>query len=122
MCFHSVGVTVGLSCLSVQECIIRTIDMIGKALHPLRLGNAYILKERDELVKGMLTYVTDGTLGLKVFAINALSTLAYVFEGNCSHWRDKSLAHWPLILTLSLYPVQRCSFGSPAKNSLHFYF
>ena len=52
--------------------------MLGKALHPVRLGSTYILKERDELIRGMLKYIEDGNLQLKVFAINALSTLACV--------------------------------------------
>ena len=44
-----------------KECIIKTIELIAKAMHPSHLKKEYILKQRDELLKQLITYMTPTT-------------------------------------------------------------
>eukprot|EP01117_Protostelium_nocturnum_P011732 TRINITY_DN4276_c0_g1_i1.p1 TRINITY_DN4276_c0_g1~~TRINITY_DN4276_c0_g1_i1.p1 ORF type:complete len:1650 (+),score=410.28 TRINITY_DN4276_c0_g1_i1:183-5132(+) len=44
-----------------KECIIKTIELIGKAMHPSHLKREYVLKQRDELLKQILTYISPAS-------------------------------------------------------------
>lgn len=43
--------------LETKLCVVKTIDLIGKALHPSRLTSPYVLPSRDELVDLVLDYI-----------------------------------------------------------------
>jgi len=40
-----------------KEVIIKALDLIGKAMHPNHLGAPYVLKQRDELITTLLTFL-----------------------------------------------------------------
>lgn len=47
----------------LKECIIRAVDLIGKALHPSRLHKEFTLTHRDELLKYILSYMCPDIKG-----------------------------------------------------------
>jgi hypothetical protein len=44
--------------LDTKMAVTKTIDLIGKALHPSRLTSPYVLPSRDELVELLLDYIS----------------------------------------------------------------
>lgn len=63
----------------VKECIITTIDLIGKAMHSSHLKKEYVFKQRDDLLKQLLIYMTqtgsDITNQIRILGLNACATL-----------------------------------------------
>lgn len=65
--------------------MIKTIDLIGKAMHPAHLQREYILKQRDELLLQLIQYMTppsgkdkgEVTDKIRIMALNACTTLIY---------------------------------------------
>ena len=43
----------------LKECVIKAIDLIGKAMHPERLSpdSKFLMKQRDQLIAGILRYL-----------------------------------------------------------------
>jgi len=63
---------------SVKENIIKSIDLIGKALHPEHLQEPFTFKRRDDLVTCVLNYMTapETNNQVKLLGLNAITTLA----------------------------------------------
>ncbi len=67
-----------------KECIIKTVDLIGKAMHPDHLQKKdFILKQRDDLIKVILAYMipkekAEANDNLKILGLNACTTLMYL--------------------------------------------
>eukprot|EP01119_Soliformovum_irregulare_P013154 TRINITY_DN3473_c0_g1_i1.p1 TRINITY_DN3473_c0_g1~~TRINITY_DN3473_c0_g1_i1.p1 ORF type:complete len:1648 (+),score=609.13 TRINITY_DN3473_c0_g1_i1:20-4963(+) len=65
-----------------RETIIKTIDLIAKAMHKNHLGKEYTLKQRDELLKLLMVYVTPNVKekievpnSIRIAALNAAVSL-----------------------------------------------
>jgi len=43
--------------LVTKECIIKTVELIGKAMHPNHLKKEFIFKQRDDLLKLILNFI-----------------------------------------------------------------
>ncbi|KNC53573.1 uncharacterized protein AMSG_01283 [Thecamonas trahens ATCC 50062] len=47
---------------SVQEALVRASDLIGKAMHPDKLGDAkFVLKQRDDLLTAVVGFISSNT-------------------------------------------------------------
>lgn len=59
--------------------MITTIDLIGKAMHSSHLKKEYIFKQRDDLLRQLLVYMTqtgsDITNQIRILGLNACATL-----------------------------------------------
>lgn len=44
--------------METKLAVAKTVDLIGKALHPSRLTSPYVLPSRDELVELLLDYIS----------------------------------------------------------------
>lgn len=66
-----------------KECMIKTIDLIGKAMHPSHLKREYVLKQRDELITQLIQYMgpqspkekADISDKIRIMGLNACTTL-----------------------------------------------
>jgi hypothetical protein len=68
-----------------KECLIKTIDQIGKAMHPSHLEKEFTLKQRDDLIKVLIAYMTpkekvEATDNIKILGLNACATLMYLMK------------------------------------------
>jgi hypothetical protein len=76
-----------------KECLIKTIDLLGKAMHVNHLKKEYHLKQRDDLIRQLVAYMTlptnsskdnkqpnhgEVTNQIRLNATNAITTLVYV--------------------------------------------
>ena len=72
--------------LLIQVVIIKALDLIGKAMHPNHLGAPYILKQRDELISTLLTFLLPDKEEKNArphpqvtpLGLNAIATFMYV--------------------------------------------
>eukprot|EP01094_Clydonella_sp_ATCC50884_P016628 TRINITY_DN2764_c0_g1_i4.p1 TRINITY_DN2764_c0_g1~~TRINITY_DN2764_c0_g1_i4.p1 ORF type:complete len:993 (-),score=383.24 TRINITY_DN2764_c0_g1_i4:263-3241(-) len=62
----------------VKVNVIKSIDLIGKALHPDHLQEQFTFKRRDDLIQCVLNYMTTGDVNdqVKLLGLNAITTLA----------------------------------------------
>jgi maestro heat-like repeat-containing protein family member 1 len=69
--------------VGLRETVIKTIDLIGKAMHPSHLKMRFDLKQRDELIKVLISYLANDpksksplvTDQIRVLAVNCCTTL-----------------------------------------------
>ncbi|KAL6063739.1 HEAT repeat domain containing protein [Balamuthia mandrillaris] len=47
--------------LKRKECIVKSLELIGKAMNPSHLGGPYMLKQRNDLLKQLLAFLTVST-------------------------------------------------------------
>jgi hypothetical protein len=62
----------------LRECLIKALDLIGKALHPSRLAKPLLLRQRDELLRSLLNFLKEAQTqpSLRVLGVNACATLS----------------------------------------------
>ena len=66
--------------LVTKECLIKTIDLIGKAMHPSHLKKEFIFKPKEDLIKILLAYLipkekNEINDNIRLLGLNAIATL-----------------------------------------------
>jgi hypothetical protein len=54
--------------LAFKRAAIATLDLIGKAVHPSHIKQAYTLKKRDDMLRHLVNFITSGEVNMKVRA------------------------------------------------------
>lgn len=64
----------------LREQLIKAVDLVGKSMHPSRLPKPLLLRQRDELLRHLLTFLKEGVQQppLRVLGVNAVATLMCV--------------------------------------------
>ncbi len=77
----------------VKQNLIRTIDLIGRALHPDHLKNKdFVFSKRGDLINHLLGYIraepinTPMATETRTLAIKGLATLTYVSDTCIHYW------------------------------------